>query len=180
MSSPGRPAVTYSRESRLALLPGILRERILVLDGAMGTMLQRHRFTEEDFRGERFADHPRDLRGDNDLLCLTRPDAVREVHAAYLRAGADVVTTNSFTATRIAQADYGLEGHAREINEAAARLAREAPTRPSDETAAPATSRARSAPPTARPPSPRTSTTRRPATPASRTCPPRTRSPPRA
>ncbi|MHB8891030.1 MAG: methionine synthase [Candidatus Limnocylindrales bacterium] len=116
----------FTRETRLALLPELLRERILVLDGAMGTMLQRHRFTEEDFRGERFADHPKDLRGNNDLLCLTRPEAVRAVHAAYLAAGADLVSTNSFTATRIAQADYGLEHVAREINEAAARLAREA------------------------------------------------------
>jgi 5-methyltetrahydrofolate--homocysteine methyltransferase len=106
----------FTRETRLALLPALLRERILVLDGTMGTMLQRHRFTEEDFRGARFADHPKDLRGNNDLLCLTRPDAVRAMHAAYLQAGADLVSTNSFTATRIAQADYGLEHRAREIN----------------------------------------------------------------
>ena len=116
----------FSRETRLAALPGLLRERILVLDGAMGTMLQQHRFTEADFRGDRFRDHPRDVRGDNDLLCLTRPDAVRAVHAAYLDAGADIVSTNSFTATRIAQADYDLAHVARELNEAAARLAREA------------------------------------------------------
>jgi len=116
----------FTRATRLERLPALLRERILVLDGAMGTMLQRHRFTEVDFRGERFADHPKDLRGDNDLLCLTRPDAVRAVHSAYLVAGADILSTNSFTATRIAQADYGLEHVAREINEAAARLAREA------------------------------------------------------
>jgi len=125
MLAPHVPS-PFTRESRLVCLPALLRERILVLDGAMGTMLQRHRFTEEDFRGERFADHPRDLRGDNDLLCLTRPDAVRAVHAAYLVAGADILSTNSFTATRIAQADYGLEHVTREINEAAARLAREA------------------------------------------------------
>ena len=116
----------FTRETRLARLPALLRERILVLDGAMGTLLQRHAFTEEDFRGARLADHDRDVRGDNDLLCLTQPDAVREVHRAYLAAGADIVSTNSFTATRIAQADYDLGHLAREINEAAARLAREA------------------------------------------------------
>ena len=107
-------------------LPALLRDRILVLDGAMGTMVQRYRFSEADFRGERFADHPRDVRGNTDLLCLTRPDAVREIHAAYLAAGADIISTNSFTATRIAQADYGMADLAGEINEASARLAREA------------------------------------------------------
>ncbi len=116
----------FNRITRLEALPALLGRRILVLDGAMGTMLQRHRFSEADFRGARFADHSRDLQGDNDLLCLTRPDAVRAVHAAYLGAGADIISTNSFTATRIAQADYGLSDVAREINEAAARLAREA------------------------------------------------------
>ena len=107
-------------------MPALLRERILVLDGAMGTMVQRYRFSEADFRGERFADHPKDVRGNTDLLCLTRPGRVREIHAAYLAAGADIISTNSFTATRIAQADYGLSDLAGEINEAAARLAREA------------------------------------------------------
>jgi 5-methyltetrahydrofolate--homocysteine methyltransferase len=93
----------------------------------MGTLLQAHRFVEADFRGTRFADHPRDLRGNNDLLCLTQPDAVREVHAAYLAAGADIISTNSFTATRIAQADYALPPSVvREVNVAAARLARAA------------------------------------------------------
>ena len=119
-------ATPLTRASRLELLPGILRQRILVLDGAMGTMLQRHRFSEQDFRGTRFASHPRDVRGDNDLLSITRPDAVRAVHAGYLDAGSDIISTNTFTATRIAQADYGLEDVAREMNEAAARLAREA------------------------------------------------------
>ncbi len=119
-------APPLTRASRLELLPGILRQRILVLDGAMGTRLQRHRFSEQDFRGTRFASHPRDVRGDNDLLSLTRPDAVRAVHAGYLDAGSDIISTNTFTATRIAQADYGLEDIAREMNEAAARLAREA------------------------------------------------------
>ena len=123
MIAPSAPA----RLARLARLDAELAGRILVIDGAMGTLLQEHRFSEADFRGARFADHVRDLRGDNDLLCLTQPDAVRDVHAAYLAAGADIVSTNTFTATRIAQADYGLEpAVVREINVAAARLARAA------------------------------------------------------
>ena len=93
----------------------------------MGTMLQAYRFGEADFRGDRFRDHPRDLRGNSDLLCLTQPDAVAAVHAGYLGAGADIITTNSFTATRIAQADYGLDpATVRELNVAAARVARDA------------------------------------------------------
>ncbi|HEX5828065.1 MAG TPA: methionine synthase [Candidatus Limnocylindrales bacterium] len=117
---------TSTRAARLDRLPQLLRERILVLDGAMGTLLQRHRLTEADFRGERFADHPRDVRGNNDLLSLTQPAIVRDVHRAYFAAGADMVSTNSFTSTRIAQADYGLSHIAGELNEAAACLAREA------------------------------------------------------
>ncbi len=117
----------FDRASRLAVLPGILRDRILVLDGAMGTMLQAYQFSEADFRGERFRDHPRDLRGNSDLLCLTQPAAVAAVHASYLDAGSDVVSTNSFTATRIAQADYGFDPETvRELNVEAARLARAA------------------------------------------------------
>ena len=120
-------AASPARLARLARLEGELVRRILVIDGAMGTLLQAHRFSEAEFRGARFADHPRDLRGDNDLLCLTQPAAVRDVHASYLAAGADIVTTNSFTATRIGQADYGLRPEVvREMNAAAARLAREA------------------------------------------------------
>ncbi len=123
----GAGVTAFDRASRLALLPGLLRERILVLDGAMGTMLQAHKFTEADFRGERFRDHPRDLRGNSDLLCLTQPAAVAAVHAGYLDAGADILSTNSFTATRIAQADYGFDAETvRDLNVAAARLARDA------------------------------------------------------
>ena len=123
----GAGVTAFDRASRLALLPGLLRERILVLDGAMGTMLQAHKFTEADFRGERFRDHPRDLRGNSDLLCLTQPAAVAAIHAAYLDAGADILSTNSFTATRIAQADYGFDPETvRDLNVAAARLARDA------------------------------------------------------
>src|SRR5690606_1482376 len=107
-------------------LRALLDRRILVLDGAMGTLLQRHGFTEADFRGERFRDWPQPLAGNNDLLSLTQPEAVRAVHRAYLDAGADVVTTNTFNANAVSQADYGTEGLAYEINAAAARLAREA------------------------------------------------------
>jgi 5-methyltetrahydrofolate--homocysteine methyltransferase len=123
-ATQARPVRT--REERLLLLRPLLRERILVLDGATGTLIQRYGLSEADFRGERFRDHPCDVRGDNDLLCLTRPDVVRAVHDAYLAAGADIVTTDTFTATRIAQADYGLEGVAYEIHVEAARIARAA------------------------------------------------------
>jgi 5-methyltetrahydrofolate--homocysteine methyltransferase len=115
-----------ARAARLARLPALLRERILVIDGAMGTMLQSYGFGEADFRGDRFRDHPRDLRGNSDLLCLTQPGAVAAIHQGYLEAGADILSTNSFTSTRIAQADYGFGPDiVRELNVAAARLARE-------------------------------------------------------
>jgi 5-methyltetrahydrofolate--homocysteine methyltransferase len=108
------------------ILNTALQQRILVLDGAMGTMLQKHSLSEADFRGERFADHPSDLRGDNDLLVLTQPDIVRGVHEAFLEAGADILETNTFNATSISQADYGLESIVYELNVAAAKLARQA------------------------------------------------------
>jgi 5-methyltetrahydrofolate--homocysteine methyltransferase len=110
----------------LALLDRLLAERVLVLDGAMGTMVQRHQLTEADFRGGRFADHPRDLKGDNDVLVLTRPDVIRGIHEQYLEAGADIIETNTFNGTAVAQADYGLEGLAYEINVEAAKVARQA------------------------------------------------------
>ena len=112
--------------SRGGALPALLRERIVILDGAMGTMIQRERLGEADYRGTRFADHPKDLKGNNELLQLTRPDVIRAIHADYLRAGADIIETNTFGATSVAQDDYGLGGFAREMNVAAARLAREA------------------------------------------------------
>jgi 5-methyltetrahydrofolate--homocysteine methyltransferase len=105
-------------------LERLARERILLLDGAMGTMIQRYRLTESDYRGARFADHPIDLKGNNDLLCLTRPEVVGEIHRAYLEAGADILETNTFNATRVSQADYRLEGLVHELNLAGARLAR--------------------------------------------------------
>ena len=112
--------------SKLAALERAARSRLIFLDGAMGTMIQRHRLTEADFRGERFRDHPRDLRGDNDVLVLTQPGIVRAIHEQYLEAGADLVETNTFNSTAVSQADYGLEALAYELNVAAARLAREA------------------------------------------------------
>ena len=90
-------------------LHDLLAKRILLLDGAMGTMIQRYRLTEADFRGERFREHRHDLKGNNDLLILTRPDVIGEIHRAYLSAGADIIETNTFSSTAIAQADYGLE-----------------------------------------------------------------------
>jgi len=107
-------------------LHNLLKERILILDGAMGTMIQRHQLDEQAFRGERFADWHSDLKGNNDLLCLTRPDIIRDIHQAYLDAGADILETNTFNANRISMADYGMEELSFEINVAAAQLAREA------------------------------------------------------
>jgi 5-methyltetrahydrofolate--homocysteine methyltransferase len=107
-------------------LKQLLGQRVLVLDGGMGTMVQGFKLTEQDFRGERFQHHTVDLKGNNDLLVLTRPDVIKSIHMEYLRSGADIVETNTFNATRIAQADYKLEDVAREINIQAARIAREA------------------------------------------------------
>ncbi|MEQ1439287.1 methionine synthase [Fontimonas sp. SYSU GA230001] len=109
-----------------ARLESLLRQRILVIDGAMGTMIQNYRLGEADYRGNRFADWPRDLKGNNDLLVLTQPHIIREIHGKYLEAGADIVETNSFNAQVISLADYGMESLAYELNVAAARVAREA------------------------------------------------------
>jgi 5-methyltetrahydrofolate--homocysteine methyltransferase len=122
-----RPLVgPYTRSSRLARLDELLLERIVVLDGAMGTLIQSYTLEEADFRGERFLDHPTDVRGDNELLNLTRPDIVLAIHGAYLDAGADIIETNTFTANALAQSDYGLTAVVREMNVEAARLARQA------------------------------------------------------
>src|SRR3954469_7755654 len=110
--------------SRTAQLRKLLNERILVLDGAMGTMIQTYGLTERDYRGTRFADHPHDPKGNADLLNLTRPDVIEAIHRAYFEAGADIVETNTFTATAIAQADYGLDAFVRELNVEGARLPR--------------------------------------------------------
>ncbi len=103
----------------------LLKERILILDGAMGTMIQRHGLSERDYRGGRFADWSRDLKGNNDLLTLTQPEVIRGIHQAYLEAGADILETNTFNSNRISMADYGMEDLSRELNVAAGRLARE-------------------------------------------------------
>src|SRR5436190_8637484 len=109
-----------------SLLERALSQRILVLDGAMGTMIQRHRLSEADFRGERFKGHPRDLKGDNDLLVLVRPDVIAAIHHAYLDAGADIIGTCTFSSSRVAPSDYALEPIVNERNVAGARLARAA------------------------------------------------------
>jgi 5-methyltetrahydrofolate--homocysteine methyltransferase len=112
--------------TRGAQLPQILRQRIVVLDGAMGTMIQRYKLVEADYRGSRFADHPKDLKGNNDMLQLSKPEVISEIHEQYLAAGADILETNTFGATSVAQDDYGLGAAAREMNVAAAKLARAA------------------------------------------------------
>ena len=118
-----KPSAAETRLRKLAA------ERILVLDGAMVTMIQTLKLDEAGYRGARFADWQRDVRGNNDLLILTQPEAIRDIHLAYFRAGADVVSTNTFSSTSIAQADYDLSGIAYEMNCEGARLARNAATR---------------------------------------------------
>src|SRR3989441_4425016 len=107
-------------------LDQLFQQRIVIFDGSMGVMLQHKGLSDEQFRGERFRNHPKPLRNNSDVLCLTQPDLVRQVHREYLEAGADIVTTNTFTATRVSQADYGLEKFVYEMNLAGARLARKA------------------------------------------------------
>jgi len=115
----------HRQPDRSAELAALMRRRVLLLDGATGTLMQERKLVEADFRGERFAAHPADLKGNFDLLCVVRPDIVADVHRAYLDAGADIIETNTFSATAIAQADYGLESAVPDINYAAARVARE-------------------------------------------------------
>ena len=107
-------------------LLALLERKIAVLDGAMGTMIQEYKLEEADFRGQRFADHESDLKGNNDLLSLTQPELIKNIHLAFLQHGADIIETNTFNATRISQSDYGLAGVARELNAAGARIARQA------------------------------------------------------
>jgi 5-methyltetrahydrofolate--homocysteine methyltransferase len=111
-------------QDRTDELTTLLQQRILILDGAMGTMIQRHKLEEADYRGEQFKDWPSDLKGNNDLLVLTKPEVIRGIHAQYLEAGADIIETNTFNGNRLSQADYGLQAHTAEIVTAAARLAR--------------------------------------------------------
>jgi len=109
----------------VASIEMLVRERILILDGAMGTMIQQYNLTEEDFRGKRFAQIPGQLKGNNDILCLTRPDVIRDIHRKYLAAGADIIETNTFNSTSVSMADYHVQEYVREINFAAVKLARE-------------------------------------------------------
>ncbi|MBN8475420.1 methionine synthase [Sulfuritalea sp.] len=119
-TAPGQ----HWQPDRSAELRALMAQRILILDGAMGTMVQRKKLVEADYRGERFAAHPKDLKGNNDLLCLTRPDVIGGIHEAYLEAGADILETNSFNGTRVSQGEYGLAELAYELNVTAATLAR--------------------------------------------------------
>jgi 5-methyltetrahydrofolate--homocysteine methyltransferase len=109
----------------MSKLSEILRNRILVLDGAMGTMIQRHKLDEDDFRNDRLKDHSKSLKGNNDLLSITRPDIIKDIHRQYFEAGADIAETNTFSGTTIAQADYGLQEYVYELNYQSAKLARE-------------------------------------------------------
>lgn len=123
--TPNYPSIETINK-RTALLTDAASSKILVLDGAMGTMIQQHRLTEDDFRGNRFADHRDSLKGNNDLLSITQPAIIEGIHREYLEAGADIVETNTFSSTSIAQADYGLESLAFELNKASAKAARRA------------------------------------------------------
>ncbi len=120
----------FNKKSDFVLkqLKEILKERILILDGAMGTMIQRYNLSEDDYRGDRFKDHPHDLKGNNDMLCLTRPDIIKEIHRQYLEAGADILETNTFNANSISQLDYQAEQYVYEMNLQAAKIAKEAVT----------------------------------------------------
>ena len=126
MKSPVPSAAPTDADARADAFRRLFASRIVVLDGAMGSMIQTYGLTEADFRGKRFADHPHDLKGNNDLLCLTRPDVIGRIHADYFAAGADVVETNTFSSTTIAMADYRCEALVREINLAAVACARRA------------------------------------------------------
>jgi 5-methyltetrahydrofolate--homocysteine methyltransferase len=117
-----KPSLAFTRGAQL---PELLKQRIVIIDGAMGTMIQRYRLQEADYRGERFVDHPKDIKGNNEMLQLVKPEVLREIHSQYLAAGADIIETNTFGATSVAQDDYGLGYLAREMNVAAARIARE-------------------------------------------------------
>src|SRR6202158_5756151 len=116
---------TGQQVSRANVFLALLHERLVILDGAMGTMIQRHALSEAQFRGERFAAWRTDLRGNNDLLSITQPKIIADIHREYLLAGSDVISTNTFNSSPVSQADYGLESFVAELNLAAARLARQ-------------------------------------------------------
>src|SRR5690606_10761827 len=123
-SSFAQVVLMTNRTARLQALQQALKERILILDGGMGTMIQSYKLEEADYRGERFADWPSDVKGNNDLLILSRPDVISAIEKAYLDAGADILETNTFNATQVSQADYGMQSLAYELNVEGARLAR--------------------------------------------------------
>lgn len=114
------------KAKQMATIQELLTERILIIDGAMGTMIQRYKLEENDYRGDRFKDWPSDVKGNNDLLCLTQPQIIKAIHKEYLAAGADIIETNTFNAQRVSLADYGMEAFAYELNVAAANVAKEA------------------------------------------------------
>jgi len=118
--------IEYFKQGGIMEIREMLQKRILIIDGAMGTMIQRYKLSEADYRGERFKDWPSDIKGNNDLLCLTQPHIIKAIHKEYLEAGADILETNTFNAQRISLADYHMQDLAYEINLAAARIAREA------------------------------------------------------
>ena len=120
------PIDETERRNRIERLKKLLEERIVFLDGAMGTMIQQHQLDERGYRGERFRNHGRDLKGNNDILSLTQPDIVADIHRSYLQAGSDIIETNTFSSTAIAQADYNMQSLAYELNVAAAKIARQA------------------------------------------------------
>jgi 5-methyltetrahydrofolate--homocysteine methyltransferase len=121
-----KSTVSEERAARASKFRDALKQRIMILDCAMGTMIQSYNLEEEDYRGERFADHPGELKGNNDLLSITQPKIIRDIHEATMEAGSDIVETNTFSSTTIAQADYKMEDLAYELNYEAARVAREA------------------------------------------------------
>ena len=122
------------RQNRIEQLYEALKNRILILDGAMGTMIQGYKLSEEDYRGTRFADHASDVKGNNDLLSITQPDIIKEIHDQYLDAGADILGTNTFNSTVVSQADYNMEELVYELNFESAKLAREVADRKTLET----------------------------------------------
>src|SRR5258708_31294061 len=137
-SKRGRPDMAIGQQvARAKAFMALLQERMVILDGAMGTMIQRHALSEAQFRGERFAAWRSDLRGNNDLLSITQPDIIGAIHREYLLAGADVISTNTFNSNAVSQSDYGMQSLVAEFNQSAAQLARRGADEVTAETAKP-------------------------------------------
>ena len=134
MNSSAQPSKQIKESSSFEALRTLFNQKIAILDGAMGSMIQTYGLKEEDFRGDRFKNHAHDLQGNNDLLCITRPDVIEAIHLAYFEAGADMVETNTFNATSISQADYHMQSYVDEINTAAVAVARRAATKAEQKT----------------------------------------------